>query len=47
MHWTIFAVTIALALIVDQLRFSGQHRHDPIYAVTEGIARVGKLVGSR
>jgi hypothetical protein len=30
MHWTIFVVTIALALIVDQLRFSGQYRRDTI-----------------
>jgi hypothetical protein len=47
MHWTIFAVTIALALIVDRLRFSGQHRRHTIDAVAEGIARVAKLVGSR
>jgi hypothetical protein len=47
MHRTIVAVTIALALIVDQLRFSGQYRRNTIDAVTEGIARVGKLVGSR
>jgi hypothetical protein len=30
MHWTIFTVTIALALIVDHLRFSGQYRRDTI-----------------
>jgi len=28
-----FAVTIALALIVDQLRFSGRYRRDTIHAV--------------
>jgi hypothetical protein len=47
MHRTIVAATIALALIVDQLRFSGQYRRNTIDAVTEGIARVGKLAGSR
>src|SRR6202140_2876826 len=30
MHWTIFAVTFVLALIVDQLRFAGQYRRDTI-----------------
>ena len=47
MRWTFFTVTIALALIVDQLRFSGQYRRNTIDAVTEGIDRVGKLVESR
>jgi hypothetical protein len=47
MRLTIFTVTIALALIVDQLRFSGQYRRNTIDAVTEGIARAGKLSESR
>ena len=42
-----FAVTIALALIVDQLRFAGQYRRDTIQAVHRQIARVGKLMGAR
>jgi hypothetical protein len=43
MRWAIIAVVLAVALIMDQLRFSGYYRQQVVGAVENGVQRIGRL----
>lgn len=39
----ILALIVTLALIVDQLRFSGYYRHEVVNVIDKGAGRIAKV----